>query len=322
MAEYSKISWTDATYNPWWGCAKVSPGCVHCYAETLDERTHGGKHWGAGAPRLRMKEGYRNKPRQWNGVGYMECNTCKWRGLPSATIALRPMEIQTDLFGGSVKNDLKVPDGEGMGCPNCGEYECFPARRRVFCASMADVFDAEVDPEWRLELGNLIEETPNLDWLLLTKRIEHWKEMFQQMGWTDLRAPANVWMGTSVEDQKRANERIPVLLEIPALVRWLSIEPLIGPVSIFEVLDNSRAIWDNPWSKLHWMVVGGESGVDCRPMDLDWARNIRDEIAPFAHIAYHFKQIGGVRNKQKELKDFPEDLRIRDYPTPEAAYHG
>lgn len=164
-------------------------------------------------------------------------------------------------------------------------------RARVFCSSLADVFDAEVPTEWRAGLWGLIRETPSLDWLLLTKRPENIPGMIPS-DWGD--GWANVWLGATVENQAMADQRIPLLLQIPAVVRFLSCEPLLGPVNLglLGILpkDVEPAFRPVP-SRLHWVIVGGESGHGARPMAPDWARSIRDQCLE-ASVAFHFKQYG------------------------------
>lgn len=158
-------------------------------------------------------------------------------------------------------------------------------RRRVFCASMADVF--EVDPlgnldSQRARLWLLIEQTPHLDWLLLTKRPEQIGKMLPPH-WLETPRP-NVWLGTSVEDQERANLRIPRLLAVPAVVHWLSCEPLLGPVDLTRVMCPGGAT-----GPVCWVVAGGESGPQYRPMDLSWARSLRDQCIETG-AAFFYKQ--------------------------------
>lgn len=161
---------------------------------------------------------------------------------------------------------------------------------------MADVFDPEAPPEWRGDLFKLIEATPNLWWLLLTKRPE---SVIEMIGGHAL--PLNVWLGTSVEDQARADLRIPALLKVTATVRFLSVEPLLESVDLGNL------------TGIHWVIVGGESGPRCRPFDTAWARSIRDQCRA-AGTAYFCKQLGGYPSKRHELLDFPADLRIREMP--------
>ena len=155
MADNTKIEWCDRTFNPWIGCTKVSEGCQHCYAETLMDKRYGRVQWGPQGKRDRTSDANWKKPRQWNKQQWLECPSCQWRGDVSHTIV--------------------VVDGR-LRCPAC-ETETVPTRQRIFCASLADVFEDKPDqPElgdWRRQLLSLIYETPNLDWLLLTKRPEN-----------------------------------------------------------------------------------------------------------------------------------------------------
>jgi len=260
VSERTGIAWCDHTFNPFWGCTKVSPGCKHCYAETLAHR-YGHDVWGPTGARRFFGDRHWAEPMQW------------WR--------------------------RAVKDG---------------VRRRVFCGSMCDVFeDFHGLDEQRARLFNLIEATPDLDWLLLTKRPENIEGM----------APAgfglwpNVWLGVSVEDQHRANVRIPILLSLRARVRFLSVEPLLEPVRL--VLHNTYHFTDtdgehalaSEW--IHWVIVGGESGPGARPMDPAWVypilRRCRDNRA-----AFFMKQMGGHPNKRDEPEDWPEDLRVQEFP--------
>jgi len=177
-------------------------------------------------------------------------------------------------------------------------------RRRVFCASTADVFEDRADLDvHRLRLWKLIAATPWLDWLLLTKRPAKMAEWAEQHGW-----PINAWAGVTVEDQARADERIPLLLRVPAAVRFLSCEPLLGPVSLREIpfeggvihaltgahayADTGRLPPGEP--KIHWVIAGGESGHKARPSNAEWFRDLRDACIA-ARVPYHFKQWGEWR---------------------------
>ncbi|MDD5198988.1 MAG: phage Gp37/Gp68 family protein [Terrimicrobiaceae bacterium] len=154
-------------------------------------------------------------------------------------------------------------------------------RPRVFVASMADVFDAEVAATWRDDLWNLIRECPALDWQLLTKRPENISGMLPA-DWGD--GWRNVWLGTTVENQDMAKLRVPILREIPAAVRFISCEPLIGYVAV-------------PLDGIHWVICGGESGARYRPMKHSWAAFLRD-LCVEEGIPFHFKQ-WGTNNKVK-----------------------
>lgn len=241
--ENSKIEWTDHTFNPWWGCLKVSPGCAHCYADSQAKR-YGFDIWGPAATTDRRTFGDTHwaQPGKWN----------------------------------------KAAERAGR-------------RARVFCASMADVFENHPTANaQRPRLWDVIRATPNLDWLLLTKRPQNIAQMLPTdwgQGW------ANVWLGTSVEDQQRADERIPVLLSVPAPVRFLSCEPLLGPVEMRPEWVLPRFAADDPryyaagGRGVDWVIVGGESGPGARPMSSAWARGLRDQLTKYG-VAYFFKQWG------------------------------
>lgn len=206
-------------------------------------------------------------------------------------------------------------------------------RRRVFCASMADVFEdvpesaREAVEAARKRLWETILRTPNLDWLLLTKRPERIMELVPD-GWRAT-FPPNVWIGTSVENQATADERIPHLLRVPARVRFLSMEPLLGPVDLDTIagsrfgvpgcyspllgewwpalgdadLEYQRRETDLP--RIDWVIVGGESGPKARPMHPEWARSLRDQCRR-AGVPFFFKQWG----EWQEGSAFTEDDRI------------
>ncbi|SDC70762.1 protein gp37 [Massilia sp. PDC64] len=163
-------------------------------------------------------------------------------------------------------------------------------RQRVFCASLADVFDNQVDPAWRADLLELIDRTPNLDWLLLTKRIGNVADMLPN-GW--LMEHTNVWLGASIVNQVEADRDIPKLVALHAAVKFLSMEPLLGPVDLRGNLPGERALrWYRPMlNMLDWVIVGGESGPAARPMHPDWARDLRDQCTA-AGVPFLFKQWG------------------------------
>jgi protein gp37 len=151
-------------------------------------------------------------------------------------------------------------------------------RRRVFCASLADVFDNEVDPTWREDLFALIAKTPNLDWLLLTKRIGNVPAMVAMIpGWL----PPNVWLGATMVNQAEYDRDVRKLLAVDASVRFLSVEPMLGPI---------RGGLD--LHGLDWVIVGGESGHNARPIRREWIDGLRAECAA-AGVAFFFKQWGG-----------------------------
>lgn len=280
MAENSKIEWTDHTFNPWRGCTNVSPGCKNCYAEKLSHRNPAALgEWGPDGKRVVAAESYWRQPIKWNRDA-------------------------------ACLNTFDCANGDHSDvCPQ-------QDRPRVFCASLGDVFEdrAELRGQ-RRRLCDLIDETPNLDWLLLTKRPENVRDLVPPM-WRD-RLPQNVWLGTSVEDQQRADERIPHLLRVPAAVRFLSCEPLLGPVDLSKIVTYSygasyyernvltgsewQCMWDGGGGtvlglpSIDWVIVGGESGHNARPMHPQWARDIRDQCLA-ADVPFFFKQWGEWRN--------------------------
>ena len=286
MAENSRIEWTTHTMNPWRGCSPVSPGCDHCYAEAMSLRNPAVLGvWGKEGTRVVAAEAQWRAPLRWNE-----------------------------------------------------EAKAAGERRRVFCASLADVFEGEdtmpadsvrLVLSARMRLMRLIGATPDLDWLLLTKRPENAVPILGDLAglggdpafdflrgwisWSD--APPNVWLGTTAEDQRRADDRIPHLLRIPAVVRFLSVEPMLGPVDLTAHLATGG---------IHWVIVGGESGHRARPFHLDWA----DEIVGACRmhgVACFVKQLGArpvmetqpLKLKAKkggEIEDFPVNLRVREFP--------
>ena len=247
MAANSKIAWTDDTFNSWWGCKRVGPGCDNCYAATLDKRT-GGAHWDGDTLPRRTKPANWNKPRKWD-------EQAKANG----------------------------------------------TRRKVFCASMADVFDNRVPPEWRCELFRLIQDTTSLDWILLTKRIGNVAKMLPE-DWGD--GWPNVWLLITAVNQEEADRDAPKLAEIPAVVRGLSVEPQIEQV----VLDYE---WEGA---IDWIITGAESGPGARPYNEDWTRHLRDGCTT-SGIAFFYKQKidGGKKIETPELDgrrwiEFPPEI--------------
>jgi protein gp37 len=180
-------------------------------------------------------------------------------------------------------------------------------RHRVFCASMADIFDNRAPAAWRADLWALIRATQALDWLLLTKRPQNIPGMLPHdwgNGWP------NVWLGATTENQAEAERRIPALAAIPAKVRFLSCEPLLGSIDLA------------PWrADLHWVICGGESGGGARAMQPAWVRSLRDQAHSMG-AAFFMKQVGsnrslwpGIRHvKGEDPAEWPIDLRVQEFP--------
>lgn len=203
-------------------------------------------------------------------------------------------------------------------------------RTRVFCSSLADWLDDEVPIEWLADLLQLICDTPDLDWLLLTKRPQNFESRLGSIvnGNTDAKTglvslsyswlhglkPHNVWVGTSIENQETSRQRIPLLLQIPAKVRFLSVEPMLGPITL--LLTKPMPIHDDVYGDqheyyevnagIHWVIVGGESGSKKRPFNCEWARSIRAQCEEYS-IPFFFKQVDKVQ-------PIPTDLLIRQFP--------
>lgn len=280
MGQTTAIQWTDHTFNPWIGCAKVSPGCTNCYAEVNTfpraQRSKGRELWGPKAARHITAASNWAKPLAWNA-----------------------------------------------------EAEKEGRRHRVFCASLADVFESHPDLQTARErLWDLIERTPWLDWQLLTKRATnmHLGAGMIPQEWAGV-WPRNVWAGVSVEDQRRADERISWLQNVPARVRFLSVEPLLEPIRL------KRPDLEG----IDWVIIGGESGDRARPCHVDWVRHCVQQCQA-VKVAVFVKQLGGEplrraetdqerrtpgrdawplhlqQHKGGEPAEWPADLRVREFP--------
>lgn len=192
--------------------------------------------------------------------------------------------------------------------------------RMIFVNSMSDLFHEKVPASWIADIFSIIETTPHHTYQILTKRpwaMLAWIKKFD--AW--LRYAANssfaarfphVWLGVSVEDQGTANERVPALMETPAAVRWISYEPALGPVQFIRWIDPmSDAI---PRPLINWIVCGGESGPGARPMSTEWASSVLRLCQRTYSTKFFMKQLGGWPDKRGNLSDFPEELRVREYP--------
>jgi len=272
----TSIGWTDHTFNPWWGCTRISPGCDHCYAETFSRRVgHGGRLpmiWGPGSERKFFGEKHWAEPHAWNAAA-----------------------------------------------ARAG------VRRRVFCSSMADVFEPGRDrvgalmSEARGRLWRLIEQTKHLDWLLLTKR----PAMVRRFApWSAASWPSNVWLGVTVENVKAAADRLPILRTIPAPLHFVSYEPALELVDFRQHLT---------W--LDWIIVGGESGAGARPFELAWARSVVDQCRTLG-VPVFVKQLGSApreeyfaagdelrlrHRKGEDPAEWPLGLRVQEVPASPAA---
>lgn len=279
MGKISKIAWTHSTFNPWWGCTEVSPGCDECYARKWAARL--GYKWGR-VPRRFFGDKHWNEPLKWERKAKESGH--EWR---------------------------------------------------VFCASMADIFDKEVEQEHRERLWDLIGETPHLTWLLLTKRIGNVDQMVPRF-WIMEGLPENVWFGITVVNQEEAERDVPKLIYTfggfwpGERVLWLSIEPQLGPVTLQEAWVKKGA------PRISWVVTGGESGSKARPYDVGWARDLIRQCKD-AGVACFVKQLGNhpttdyrtrpdgenfywtklLDGKADDPEEWPEDLRVREFPNVE-----
>lgn len=234
------IEWTDKTWNPTVGCNKVSPGCKHCYAETLTRRFPN-----------HFKSGFE--------------------------FTLHPERLQ--------------------------EPKRWRKPSRVFVNSMSDLFHERMPFEFLLEIFEVMEECPQHIFQILTKRHERMVELASELPW-----PGNVWLGVSVENQNYVH-RVDYLRRTPAVVRFLSCEPLLGPLKLN--LDG-----------IHWVIVGGESGPGHRPIEADWVRQIREQCHT-SGVAFFFKQWGGRHPKAggRELDGRTYDELPKRFAPQEALGH-
>lgn len=303
MGETTKIEWCDHTFNPWDGCehatlnGKPSPGCDNCYAEAgTGARVSRGKGlplWGPDAHRQHRVESGWTQPERW--------------------------------FRAAVRDGV---------------------RRRVFCASQGDVFEDRRDLDAARErLWTLIADTgsgdrnastllpvrldaPGLDWLLLTKRPQNVMRLIPKRWRAGL--PPNVWIGASVENQEAADERIPHLLRVPVRVRFLSLEPLLGPVDLTDIKERPDGLGhhfsalecdvdpeddgDFGGRSLDWLIIGGESGRKARPCDVSWIRDLRDQ-GRAAGVPVFVKQLGArPYDSNVNLSDYPLDYHFSAPP--------
>jgi len=291
VSDKSSIEWTDATWNFVTGCTEVSPGCDHCYAKTFAER------W-RGTPGHHFEQGF--------------------------DVRLRPDRLRLPLR--------------------------WHRPRRIFVNSMTDLFHEAVPDEFIARAFAIMAITPLHTYQVLTKRHGRMRSLLSHgalgtEGFPDMVEEAvaefshasldewplpNVWLGVSAEDQHWAGIRIPALLGAPAAVRFVSAEPLLGPVDLQNVdgIDTLRADWAGgpsggtgaPHPLLDWVIAGGESGPGARPCDLKWLQSLRDQTA-VDEVPFFCKQLGsvlgrelGAGRKGGDWDAWPEDLRVREFP--------
>jgi len=304
MTGKTEIQWADVTWNPTTGCDRVSDGCDHCYALTLARRLKG-----MGSPRY-----------------------------------------QTD-------GDPKT-SGPGFGVAVHPDALDWPLRKtkplKIFVNSMSDLFHESVPDNFIGSVFDTMALAPQHTFQILTKRharmrslLTRWQEQAadrphagasfrrHDMMWSEPRVwpLPNVWLGCSAEDQHWADIRIPALLRTPAAVRFLSCEPLLGPLDIRHHFAGHCPEHDFPGGfcadrfhpgvqRIDWAIVGGESGPGARPMEIVWARSLVQQCRD-ADVTPFVKQLGAIRGRELgagshggDWDAWPEDLRVRDFPQP------
>lgn len=338
MAENSKIEWTDHTFNPWIGCSKVHEGCTHCYAEEQMDKRWAKAKWGPAGTRTITSEANWAQPLKWN-------RAAENAGVRARVFCASLADVFEDWAEPFrlTKNDMRVV------CGQCGWFGVAPiiGPKAHECPECKGEWVDITMPAARRALFDLIDATPWLDWLLLTKRPENIRRMWpgvsvnseQQANDRNERGELyrrNVWIGASISLQEHANRQLAPLLSCKDLARvaFISVEPLLGPIDlrIFEGID--------------WVIVGGESGPKARACDVDWIRSLRDQCQADG-VPVFIKQLGAncqlkadpdnwdwpasarfvngtaivdLRDsKGGDWSEWPDDLRVREFPEPKEA---
>ena len=321
MAEHSSIEWTDATWNPITGCSVVSPGCTNCYAmklagtrlrilpsrKGLTIETKAGPVWNG---RVRLNEEWLTQPLRWrrprkvfvcaHGDLFAENVPDEWIDRVFAVMALAPQHT----FQVLTKRAARMREWFKE------RWQPTPAQRIACLGLPAFDMPAQAMGDDRHEhVYQAAGEFLDLD--TVSNRFWNPDGSRKWMGWP----LPNVWLGVSAEDQRRADERVPDLLATPAVVRFVSAEPLLGPIDFTNLGRESDPFKDGRqdalrgwvynedpqdgsahgitlgYGRLDWIIVGGESGISARPMHPAWVRQIRDACVE-AGVAFHFKQWG------------------------------
>jgi protein gp37 len=259
----SKIIWTDETWNPIVGCSHCSPGCDHCYAERMAHRQAAMVLNKSPCPDITKGQGRYvaviGPKGKWNGSTVID------NGCDKDSEMNRP-------------HHMKKP-------------------RWIFVCSMSDFFHENNSDKWIEKVFDIIYYAYWHTYILLTKRPKRMHDFIKRhFGGTS--PGKNVWCGVTVCNQKETDEKIPVLLQTPAEVRFISIEPMLGPIDLyrgeFNFLERLKSPSGTQYEKLDWLIVGGESGPDARPMNPDWVRSVRDQCAA-AGVPFLFKQWGDAK---------------------------
>jgi protein gp37 len=308
MSDNSKIEWTQATWSPTTGCDRVSAGCDNCYALTMAKRLKG----------MGQAKYQRDGDPHTSGPG----------------------------FGLTVHEDtLAIPLR-------------WREPRRIFVNSMSDLFHEEVPDEFLCRVFDVMQMAPRHTFQVLTKRHARMRSFvtrylsgefaMEPLDTSPLvatidRPPRNIWLGVSAEDQRWADIRVPALLKTPAAVRFVSAEPLLGPIDLDRYLwlqgpSSAGPFYDHAGRRrfgggiggqtltrarandLHWVIAGGESGPGARPCELNWLRSLRDQCAD-AEVPFFCKQLGAMLGRElgagshgADWDAWPADLRIREFP--------
>ena len=274
----TSIEWATDVWNPVTGCTKVSQGCKHCYAERIASRFWGERKF----TDVRVHPDRLDEPLHWRKPRRVFVNS------------------MSDLFHEDVPDSFI---GRVFGVMSAAYWHTFIVLTKR--ANRMYSYLSDVDMHKKLDPTNT-----NQRWQLFDT-------------WRDIPAVLpNVWLLVSIEDQKSADERIPLLLQTPAAVRGVSYEPALGPVDFrpYLLADPGRPNWSR-LNRLHWIIMGGESGPGARPMHPTWALSVRDQCQA-AGVPFFFKQMGSAwanlnntaDRKGGEWDEWPDDLRIREYP--------
>lgn len=331
MGEVSKIAWTDATFNPWIGCDKVSPGCKNCYAWLSEDIRWGKAKWGPEGPRILTVESYWQKPLKWDKQAVVE-------GTYPKVFCASLADVFEDYHGKFVRKE-KDDDGAFFNAIQwTGPTVRGPDRVMRAGNMLMDPFRkfshlpgyevATIEHVRRDLFRDVIDRTQRLTWLVLTKRADKiqrfWPGGFRK----------NVWLGTTVENQQYALERIPHLVNCVKLapIAWLSIEPLLGEVDLVEAVQSivDKAVENPPATVeqiyevlpflIQWVIVGcesdGKSVGRLNGTEAQWWNRVRkiQQVCERARIPFFMKQGPKGGRVVHELEDFPEDIRIRESP--------
>lgn len=278
MADKTGIEWTDATWNPVTGCSKVSQGCKHCYAE---------RDWA----RLSANPGTKYFGRDFTDVAtHADALPLPCRWTKPRRIFVNSM---SDLFHDAVPFEFIAAVVGVMAGASWHSFQVLTKRPQRMLAFFAwlDAHPERAD----FDSASLHEKYPGDDWRPflcadLASRVLPDQGEGLRVAIAGKWPLPNVWLGVSVEDQAAADERVPLLLATPAAVRFLSVEPMLGPIQVFN-LDGPIDVPYGSQSPLHWVICGGESGPHARPMNPHWARDLRDQCAAVG-VAFLHKQNG------------------------------